>query len=135
MAFHHKVKFSTKDQDNEKNKGGCATSLQGAWWFEYCGHSSLNGMYIKGGSAGHNKGINWQKWKGDNYSMKRASMMLRRKWLQPMSWDILMYYLIKGSYYDLCYITMNLLILMHCIWFVCLFVFCLNDYELLGWRH
>ena len=79
MAFHHKVKFSTKDQDNEKEKGGCAKRLKGAWWHDYCGHSSLNGEYIRGGGyAGHNKGINWQKWKGDNYSMKSASMMLRR---------------------------------------------------------
>jgi hypothetical protein len=79
MAFHHKVKFSTKDQDNEKVKGGCAKRLKGAWWHDYCGHSSLNGEYIRGGGyAGHNKGINWQKWKGDNYSMKSASMMLRR---------------------------------------------------------
>ena len=78
LALHHEVKFSTLDQDNDIRRKDCAGTTKGAWWFENCSHSSLNGEYIRGGQAGKNKGINWEKFKGDYYSMKTASMMLRR---------------------------------------------------------
>ncbi|CAG2246355.1 fibrinogen-like protein A [Mytilus edulis] len=81
LALHHEVKFSTRDQDNDVQRKDCAGSNKGAWWYENCSHSSLNGQYIKGtdGVAGKNLGINWEKFKGDYYSMKTASMKLRRK--------------------------------------------------------
>ncbi|CAG2243140.1 unnamed protein product [Mytilus edulis] len=80
-ALHHEVQFSTRDQDNDVHRKDCAGSNKGAWWYENCSHSSLNGQYFKGtdGVAGKNMGINWEKFKGDYYSMKTASMKLRRK--------------------------------------------------------
>jgi len=78
LALHHGVKFSTLDQDNDSRRKDCAGTTKGAWWFVNCSHASLNGEYIRGGQAGKNKGINWEKFKGDYYSMKTASMMLRR---------------------------------------------------------
>lgn len=83
LALHHKVKFSTRDQDNDVKRIDCAGLNKGAWWYEHCSHACLNGEYTQGtdgkGTTGRNKGINWEKWKGDYYSLKAASMMLRRK--------------------------------------------------------
>ena len=83
LALHHKVKFSTRDQDNDAKRIDCAGLNKGAWWYEHCSHACLNGEYTRGvdgkGKTEKNKGINWEKWKGDYYSLKSASMMLRRK--------------------------------------------------------
>ncbi|XP_071138527.1 ficolin-2-like [Mytilus edulis] len=80
LAYHHGLKFSTHDQDNTQTSTTCAATNKGAWWYKACSHSSLNGEYLKtNGRADQNMGINWEKFKGDRYSLKGSSMMLRRK--------------------------------------------------------
>lgn len=81
LDYHDGLKFSTYDQDSTQGLTDCAKLYRGAWWYRRCSHSSLNGEYIKGtnGTANKNMGVNWEKFKGDNYSLKSASMMLRRK--------------------------------------------------------
>ncbi|CAC5380088.1 Fibrinogen-like protein A,Ryncolin-4,Angiopoietin-related protein 7,Ficolin-1-B,Techylectin-5A,Ficolin-2,Ryncolin-1,Tenascin-R,Fibrinogen-like protein 1,Angiopoietin-1,Fibrinogen C domain-containing protein 1-A,Fibrinogen C domain-containing protein 1-B,Tenascin-N,Ryncolin-3,Tenascin,Fibrinogen C domain-containing protein 1,Ryncolin-2,Microfibril-associated glycoprotein 4,Ficolin-1-A,Ficolin-1,Techylectin-like protein,Angiopoietin-4 [Mytilus coruscus] len=80
LDYHHGLKFSTFDQDNTKTGTKCAAKNKGAWWYDNCSFSSLNGEYLKtNGRADQNMGINWEKFKGDHYSLKSASMMLRRK--------------------------------------------------------
>ncbi|XP_071140420.1 angiopoietin-related protein 7-like [Mytilus edulis] len=80
LNYHHGLKFSTFDQDNTKTGSKCAARNKGAWWYDDCSFSSLNGEYLKtNGRADQNMGINWEKFKGDHYSLKSASMMLRRK--------------------------------------------------------
>ncbi|XP_063405756.1 microfibril-associated glycoprotein 4-like [Mytilus trossulus] len=80
LDYHDGIKFSTFDQDNTPTVSTCAARNKGAWWYKACSHSSLNGEYLKtNGAADTNMGINWQKFKGDEYSLKATSMMLRRK--------------------------------------------------------
>ncbi|XP_058120160.1 microfibril-associated glycoprotein 4-like [Anopheles ziemanni] len=38
-------KFSTFDQDNDKDERHCAEQRHGAWWYWHCTHSNLNGRY------------------------------------------------------------------------------------------
>ena len=70
--------FSTKDQDND-NQGGrnCAITFKGAWWYERCHHSNLNGLYHRGNHSSYANGVNWKDWKGYYYSLKRTEMKIR----------------------------------------------------------
>ena len=75
LAWHHNMSFSTNDQDNDQALGGsCAISYEGAWWYNDCHHSNLNGRYLKGNHSSFANGVNWLRWEGYYYSAKRAEM-------------------------------------------------------------
>ena len=75
LAYHNSMKFSTKDRDNDQYSGGnCAVSQTGAWWYDNCGNSNLNGRYL--GNKGSANGVNWLHYH-NNLSMKFAEMKLR----------------------------------------------------------
>lgn len=75
MAEHNDKQFSTKDRNNID----CAIEFQGAWWYNGCHHSNLNGQYLNGTHSTYADGINWFDWRGYYYSLKKTSMMIRRK--------------------------------------------------------
>jgi len=65
LSFHRGSAFSTKDRDNDKYHGNCASDFRGAWWFDSCVRSNLNGVYHHGQhSSSPYSGVNWEKWKG-----------------------------------------------------------------------
>ena len=72
-AHHNGMQFSTHDSDNDMNSGDCALSYQGAWWYNACYHSNLNGQYLSG--ASDNRGIKWNT--AGSYSLKWSVMKLR----------------------------------------------------------
>ena len=75
LTGHHKMPFSTKDQDNDQLSGkSCAISYEGAWWYNKCHASNLNGRYLNGNHSSFANGVNWLHWKGYHYSAKRAEM-------------------------------------------------------------
>ena len=78
LAWHHNMSFSTKDQDNDQVlRENCAITYAGAWWYNDCHHSNLNGRYLKGNHSSFANGVNWYHWKGHYYSVKRAEMKIK----------------------------------------------------------
>lgn len=41
------MKFTTKDSDNDRNGGNCATTYKGAWWYKSCYTTNLNGKNMQ----------------------------------------------------------------------------------------
>ena len=79
FSYHNGMAFSTKDQDNDlsSGKGYCAQHWKGGWWFKNCHYAFLNGFYYRGSHSNAWGGVMWNKWKGPNYSAKRAEMKIK----------------------------------------------------------
>ena len=77
LLFHSEMQFSTKDQDNDLRSDSCAETFKGAWWYKTCHESNLNGQYLGGPHKTYADGINWGKFRGYYYSLKRSEMKLR----------------------------------------------------------
>ena len=72
------MKFSTKDVDNDIDGArNCAQTWHGAWWFERCFASHLNGQYLGGHHNQGAKGIVWGTFRL-GYSYKAAEMKVGR---------------------------------------------------------
>ncbi|XP_073847054.1 uncharacterized protein [Musca autumnalis] len=89
MRYHHNEKFSTYDEDNDRNaEKNCASSFMGGWWHNNCdlnhsyGFSNLNGFYYKTGIVPDDKlgsGITWRYFGGLHKSLKYVQIKMRRK--------------------------------------------------------
>ncbi|XP_055588983.1 ficolin-2-like [Uranotaenia lowii] len=76
LKYHLNMKFTTKDEDNDVGeKGNCAITYQGAWWYKKCIDSNLNGLYRKGSKTGED--MVWYHFKNDKACLKRSRMMVR----------------------------------------------------------
>ena len=78
LSSHNRMKFSTKDQDNDRVGGNCAVSYSGAWWYFHCHHSNLNGLYLIGSHKSYANGVNWYHFKRHHYSLKTTEMKVKR---------------------------------------------------------
>ncbi|KAL9974205.1 hypothetical protein ACROYT_G011218 [Oculina patagonica] len=72
LTSHNGQMFSTQDEDNDNHAYNCATWYSGAWWYNACRNSNLNGIYGANGGL-----MTWRHWKGDFYSLKRTEMKIR----------------------------------------------------------
>ncbi|XP_028418001.1 microfibril-associated glycoprotein 4-like [Dendronephthya gigantea] len=75
-STHNGMKFSTKDRDNDRDGGSCAAHWKGAWWYNRCHSSHLNGKYLNAGDRSWS-GITWGNWKSDTRSMKKTEIKIR----------------------------------------------------------
>jgi len=71
------MKFSTKDRENDKSNKRCTDTLKGAWWFNNCHHSNLNGLYLDYAATNDQEGLVWKDWKGFGYSLKSTIMKIK----------------------------------------------------------
>ncbi|XP_062621807.1 ryncolin-1-like [Saccostrea cucullata] len=78
LTYHNGRGFSTKDQDNDSSGGSCAVSSKGAWWFNSCLYSHLNGPYHKS-AVKSAVSVVWYHFGNEYRSMKFARMMIRPK--------------------------------------------------------
>ncbi|KAJ8306783.1 hypothetical protein KUTeg_015663 [Tegillarca granosa] len=70
---HNGYEFRTKDRVDERN---CPIKYTGAWWYNSCHTSNLNGKY---GDDRFGKGLNWKSWLGHQKSLSKTEMKIRRE--------------------------------------------------------
>jgi hypothetical protein len=77
MAFHNGQMFSTMDADHDnKTEYSCAQMHHGAWWYNRCHESNLNGLYLRGNHTSYADGIGWHSFHGFQYSLKKVVMKI-----------------------------------------------------------
>ncbi|XP_020626691.1 ficolin-2-like [Orbicella faveolata] len=74
LFFHSNQPYSTKDSDSS---GGCPQTHKGAWWYKTCHGSNLNGLYLEGSHSSFADGVNWNSFRGVEYSLKRTEMKVK----------------------------------------------------------
>ncbi|KAL0902648.1 hypothetical protein ABMA27_000472 [Loxostege sticticalis] len=75
--------FSTYNRDNDRSSLNCASMLKGGWWWKSCGRG-LNGLYLHDPQdLTARQGIVWFRWRGWDYTLKRASMMIKPRGPSP----------------------------------------------------
>jgi len=73
---HNGKRFSTRDRDYDSNSGHCAIKHYGAWWYNTCMASNLNGKYYYSAQNTHSDGVVWKLFK-DIYPLKTTEMKIR----------------------------------------------------------
>ncbi|XP_072030139.1 fibrinogen C domain-containing protein 1-like, partial [Amphiura filiformis] len=76
LRYHEGMKFTTKDRDNDLSGGDCADARGGAWWYNACQYSNLNGPYLSSATT-TTKAIVWYHWKSASIALKKAQMKIR----------------------------------------------------------
>ena len=76
LTFHNGSRFSTYDNDNDAWSDSCAQTRTGAWWYNDCDRSNLNGEYFHY-SKYSNDVIHWYFWKNARISLKFTEMKTR----------------------------------------------------------
>ena len=77
LSYNRDATFSTKDEDSDSFPArNCAVDHQGAWWYNRCTQTNLNGLYSP--TAGYNfTGIYWYRRPPNTIVLlKRVEMML-----------------------------------------------------------
>ena len=77
FSYHNGYQFSTKDRDNDNYGGNCVVMYHGAWWFNSCHYSNLNGKYLNGPHKTRWHGVIWHHYKGHSNSLKKTEMKVR----------------------------------------------------------
>lgn len=76
ISGHNGMQFSTVDADHDNYSYNCAEIFRGAWWYNSCHVSNLNGAYLHGVHTTYADGIEWNSWLGVYYSLKISEMKI-----------------------------------------------------------
>ncbi|XP_034478796.1 fibrinogen C domain-containing protein 1-like [Drosophila innubila] len=81
LRYQEYMKFSTYDRDHDNSINNCAAQFSGAWWYNSCMYSNLNGEYLGGeyGAELVGRGNCWVPWLGVDYAYKTVKMMIKPK--------------------------------------------------------
>ena len=74
LAYHNNMAFTTKDRDNDRLSINCASLRTGAWWYDSCQYSNLNGKYL--GDISDSRGAVWRHFRS-HLSLKFTEMKMR----------------------------------------------------------
>jgi ficolin len=78
MTWHSGQRFSTFDNDQDKNPENCALAYRGAWWYNNCHMSNPNGLYLNGLTPYWAQGVVWSTFRDHTYSLKAIEFKVRR---------------------------------------------------------
>ncbi|XP_052864054.1 fibrinogen-like protein A [Anopheles cruzii] len=76
LSHQKNMKFSTYDRDNDMQGLNCAEIHEGAWWYNLCSQSNLNGPYK---NTVDSKSINWYHFSNSHEGLSFSRMMIRPK--------------------------------------------------------
>ncbi|XP_023021587.2 microfibril-associated glycoprotein 4 [Leptinotarsa decemlineata] len=81
LDWHRGMKFTTQDVDQDKSDENCAVFAKGAYWYNNCFASNLNGELINHEVPGRvREGMSWDSWKnyeGRSKVLAKARMLIR----------------------------------------------------------
>ena len=84
LSGHKDRSFSTKDADHDTWPSSCSQVFHGAWWYNHCHSSNLNGKYYQEGeSVPYATGIVWGQLTGYYKSLKIVTMKMRPAGFTP----------------------------------------------------
>ena len=77
LFYNNNQLFAPKDYHNDEwSKTNCAVRYYGAWWFNGCYTSNLNGKYFRDKKFNLKCAV-WRKWPRDCYSLKAVQIKIR----------------------------------------------------------
>jgi len=80
LAPQNGHKFSTYDRDNDMWPKNCAAEFKGAWWYDSCFKSNLNGRYYEPtDKVPYATSLVWDTYNGYHTGLKTSTMMIRNK--------------------------------------------------------
>ncbi|XP_068105998.1 ficolin-2-like isoform X2 [Hyperolius riggenbachi] len=78
LSWHNDQPFTTQDKDNDNAEdSNCAVDYSGAWWFDNCHGSHLNGAYLRGQHTNEGLGVIWFTFRGNFHSLKMTEIKFR----------------------------------------------------------